>query len=182
LGWRLDFLNSIVKLREDSKMFEKILVAIDLSPVSEIVFEKALSMAKLCQAKLMILHVLSSDEQGSAIVEGITGLSYYEMVELETLKSYQKRWQEYVEKGLETLKTYSQQGIDSGVIAEYSQLSGKPGRQICQAAREWNADLIIMGRRGYSGLSELILGSVSNYALHHADCSVLIVQLPQKTP
>ncbi|MGH2416116.1 MAG: universal stress protein, partial [Microcystaceae cyanobacterium] len=27
-----------------------------------------------------------------------------------------------------------------------------------------------------SGLSEMILGSVSNYVLHHATCSVLIVQ------
>lgn len=158
-------------------MFQKILVAIDLSQVSETVFEKALSMAKLCQAKLMILHILSSDEQGSAIVEGITGLSYYEAIELETLKSYQQRWREYVERSLETLKAYSQKAVDVGVMTEYSQLSGKPGRQICKIAHEWEADLIVMGRRGYSGLSELILGSVSNYTLHHAHCSVLIVQL-----
>ena len=162
-------------------MFAKILVAIDLSTVSESVFEKALSMAKLSQAKLMILHVLSQDERGSPILEGITGLNYYEMVELETIKSYQKQWQEYVERGLETLKALANQAAEAGVSSEYSQLTGKPGRQICQVARDWNADLIIMGRRGYSGLNELILGSVSNYALHHAHCSVLIVQLsPQR--
>ncbi len=38
------------------------------------------------------------------------------------------------------------------------------------------ADLIVVGRRGRSGLSELILGSASNYVLHHAPCSVLTLQ------
>ncbi|MEO0350033.1 MAG: universal stress protein, partial [Cyanobacteria bacterium P01_A01_bin.15] len=41
---------------------------------------------------------------------------------------------------------------------------------------QWNADLIMMGRRGRSGFSELLLGSVSNYVMHHAPCSVLTVQ------
>jgi nucleotide-binding universal stress UspA family protein len=48
---------------------------------------------------------------------------------------------------------------------------------ICQVAKDWGAELIMVGRRGNSGLSELILGSVSNYVVHHAHCSVLIVQL-----
>ena len=47
---------------------------------------------------------------------------------------------------------------------------------ICNAAISWQADLIIMGRRGRTGLSELFLGSVSNYVLHHAPCAVLVVQ------
>ena len=43
-------------------------------------------------------------------------------------------------------------------------------------AKDWNADLIIMGRRGLTGLSEMFLGSVSNYVVHHASCSVLLIQ------
>ncbi|MCZ8054719.1 MAG: universal stress protein, partial [Microcystis sp. LE19-12.2C] len=49
-------------------------------------------------------------------------------------------------------------------------------KTICKVAREENIDLIVIGRRGRSGLGELFLGSVSNYVLHHAPCSVLIVQ------
>lgn len=33
-----------------------------------------------------------------------------------------------------------------------------------------------MGRRGHKGLSEILLGSVSNYVVHHAPCSVLVLQ------
>ncbi|MEA5469202.1 universal stress protein [Spirulina sp. 06S082] len=42
--------------------------------------------------------------------------------------------------------------------------------------KSWQADLIAIGRCGHSGLTELFLGSVSNYVLYHAFCSVLIVQ------
>ncbi|NEP40617.1 MAG: universal stress protein, partial [Okeania sp. SIO2H7] len=35
---------------------------------------------------------------------------------------------------------------------------------------------IVMGRRGHSVFSELLLGSVSNYVIHRAHCSVHIVQ------
>ena len=48
--------------------------------------------------------------------------------------------------------------------------------EICKLAQEWNADLIVMGRRGHSILSELVLGSVSSYVIHRAHCSVHIVQ------
>lgn len=47
---------------------------------------------------------------------------------------------------------------------------------ICDVARSWKADLIVLGRRGYSGVKELFLGSVSNYVLHHTPCSILTVQ------
>ncbi len=60
---------------------------------------------------------------------------------------------------------------------------GDPGRIICEIARDCDADLIVMGRGNHSGLNEFFLGSVSNYVLHHAPCSVLAVQgqLSQKT-
>ncbi|NEO28803.1 MAG: universal stress protein, partial [Kamptonema sp. SIO4C4] len=35
---------------------------------------------------------------------------------------------------------------------------------------------VIIGRRGRVGLSEILLGSVSNYVLHHAPCAVMVVQ------
>lgn len=157
-------------------MFHKILVALDHSAFSPQIFENSLAIAKAHQAHLILLHILSSDEKGSPGLEGMTGLSSYEMVELETLKTYQKKWQDYVNQGLETLKSYADQAEEAGVQAEYTQVSGKPGRKICEVAQSYHADLIMMGRRGFSGLSEFILGSVSNYVLHHAHCSVLIVQ------
>jgi nucleotide-binding universal stress UspA family protein len=70
----------------------------------------------------------------------------------------------------------AQEATSSGVKVEYQQVPGIPGRTICRVAEKWQADLILIGRRGRTALMELFLGSVSNYVVHHAQCCVLIVQ------
>lgn len=52
---------------------------------------------------------------------------------------------------------------------------GDPGEEICKAIDEVGANVIAMGRRGRGALQELLLGSVSRYVVHHADCPVIIV-------
>ena len=93
-----------------------------------------------------------------------------------TLEIYQEQWETFEEQGLELLRSRTDEATAAGVSTEFTQNSGNPGRTICDLARNWGSDLIVIGRRGHSGLSELILGSVSNYVLHHAPCSVLTVQ------
>lgn len=53
--------------------------------------------------------------------------------------------------------------------------SGSPASTIVAFASEWDADLVIMGSHGRTGLARLLLGSVARNVLHHANCSVLIV-------
>ncbi|NJK39760.1 MAG: universal stress protein [Oscillatoriales cyanobacterium RM2_1_1] len=158
-------------------MFKKILVALDLSSTSQAVFQQALAMATAMNAKLMLLHVLSGEDQGTPALGGMAGIGYYYgSLELETLKHYQERWQTYIDHSLEQLKSLAQTASDAGVIAEFTQTPGKPGQTICTQAKNWQADLILVGRRGHSGWSELFLGSVSNYVIHHAPGSVLVIQ------
>ena len=49
---------------------------------------------------------------------------------------------------------------------------------ILDAAREWQADLIVLGSHGDKGLRKFLLGSVSEFVARHANCSVLIVRTP----
>ena len=56
------------------------------------------------------------------------------------------------------------------------------GWEICQRAKVWQADLIIVGSHGRTGLSELFLGSVSNYVMHHAPCSVMVIHRQTLNP
>lgn len=53
---------------------------------------------------------------------------------------------------------------------------GSPQREIVETARQWGADLIVMGSHGYGFWSRVLLGSVSNSVMHHAPCSVLMVR------
>jgi nucleotide-binding universal stress UspA family protein len=157
----------------------KILVALDRSELSKLVFEQALALAKVTQASLMLLHVLSAEEEGSPYVPvPYSGFDYYSGVRAQSLEVYQEQWNAFKRESLEMLQSFCTQADIAGVTTEFTQNSGSPGRCICDVSRSWGADLIIMGRRGHSGLKELFLGSVSNYVLHHAPSSVHIVHLP----
>ena len=57
-------------------------------------------------------------------------------------------------------------------------MAGKSGEAIIAAAREEKAGLIVMGTRGMGKFRRTLLGSVSDYVLHHADVPVLICRHP----
>jgi nucleotide-binding universal stress UspA family protein len=65
---------------------------------------------------------------------------------------------------------------DSALDTSTAVLTGSPARMIVEAAREWGADLIVVGSHGYGFWSRALLGSVSSSVVHHAPCSVLIVR------
>lgn len=56
-------------------------------------------------------------------------------------------------------------------------LKGRPKEVIVETARTWQADLIVVGSHGRSGISSFLLGSVSMSVLSAAPCSVMIVKL-----
>lgn len=59
-------------------------------------------------------------------------------------------------------------------------LFGSPDSRIVETAEEIGADLIVIGSHGYKQWERLLLGSVSNSVVHHANCSVLIVRSPSE--
>ncbi|KAF5402646.1 Universal stress protein YxiE [Paragonimus heterotremus] len=54
----------------------------------------------------------------------------------------------------------------------------KPGAALIQAADEQKASVIVMGNRGVGVIRRTILGSVSDYVLHHSHTPVVIVPPP----
>ncbi|NJP12458.1 MAG: universal stress protein [Leptolyngbyaceae cyanobacterium RU_5_1] len=157
-------------------MFKKILAAIAPLNTSDQVIREATTLAKLTSAELMLLHVLSPVDEGypTPIYPGPD--SVYPGPHDEVIRAYAQQWEAYERRGLELLKSLTEQVSATGIPVEFTQNVGDPGRAICHLADTWSADLIILGRRGHSGLKELVLGSVSNYVLHHAPCSVLTIQ------
>jgi nucleotide-binding universal stress UspA family protein len=55
-------------------------------------------------------------------------------------------------------------------------VDGDPRRAIPATAREWGADLVVVGARGLGGFARLLLGSVSAAVVHEAPCPVLVVR------
>jgi nucleotide-binding universal stress UspA family protein len=155
-------------------MFHKILAAIDRSEMSHDVFKTALDIAKADKAVLVLLHVLSFDEQDNPSMLMPTGLEYVRAADANALEGYRDRWQTYEQKSLEILKSLAERATAEGVTTEFHQVADSPGRRICEFADSESIDLIVMGRRGISGVNEFLVGSVSNYVLHRSLCSVLI--------
>ena len=154
-------------------MINKILVALDRSQNKQSIFNSALSLAQSTDASLMLLHVMSKADVDYPILPTYT---YYPMVDDHEYDAYQRQMAEYKQRGLNILQNLTQEATAAGVNTEYTQLSGNPGRMICELASNWSADLIVVGSRGLKGLKEIFLGSVSNYVTHHAPCSVLIMR------
>lgn len=53
---------------------------------------------------------------------------------------------------------------------------GKPATKIIDAARNWPADLIVMGTHGRNALANALLGSVTQEVLRHAPCPVMVLR------
>lgn len=59
---------------------------------------------------------------------------------------------------------------------------GKPWERIVEVANEHNADLIVIGTHGRSGLQHFVLGSTAERVVQHAPCPVLVVRPTEKKP
>jgi nucleotide-binding universal stress UspA family protein len=154
-------------------MFDKILVALDCSETGKCVFDKALALAKVTNASLLLLHVLSptDKEYPAPVDEGM-----YSSTRKLAWKYYTHKWEAFQQKRFDFLRSLAERANNLGISTEVAQTLGNPGRIICEVARNWQADLIVVGRRGRQGLCELLLGSTSKYVVHHAPCSILTVQ------
>lgn len=159
-------------------MYYRILVALDDSQLSQKAFEQSLLLAQKFNAELQLLNIISAAEAEYRNTVSLAGGGYYSQNVDETA---QQEWQVKVESKLEYLQSLAEKAIQAGVSAEFVQEIGKPERQICQAAEEWEADLIVIGSHGRKGLNELLRGSVSNYVSHHVPCDIMLVHQQTET-
>ncbi|HET8783586.1 MAG TPA: universal stress protein [Pyrinomonadaceae bacterium] len=66
----------------------------------------------------------------------------------------------------------------AGLKVDGAVLSGKAKDMILEEARNWNADLVVVGSHGRRGFQRLLLGSVSDAVAMNAHCSVVVVRSP----
>jgi nucleotide-binding universal stress UspA family protein len=68
---------------------------------------------------------------------------------------------------------------DSPVKISATVREGNTAQILLDVAKD--ADLLVVGSRGHGGLTEALLGSVSQHCVHHAQCPVVIVRRPKAT-
>lgn len=156
-------------------MLHKILVAIDYSESSYYVFDNALMLAKATGAHLGIMRVIDPDETDEDRPAYLDTVDPYLSGDESDPWCYVGHFEQFEPDLFEGFVT---KAMNEGVSTDCVYCFGDPEQTICDFALAWNVDLIVLGRRGRSGIAEFFLGSVSNYALHHAPCSVYVVHNP----
>ncbi len=138
-------------------MFKRILFAHNATPASERALLYLEHMAQLEQAEVIVLHVYEAPERYIA-TQGYDGL----------LKQLALVAQEVVN---DTVEYLHKNGITTHGIVEV----GKPARVILETAQSENVTLIVLGTRGPSNVTDVLLGDVSMEVLRYARCPVFLV-------
>jgi len=143
-------------------MYNKILVAIDLSNDSQKVIDTAVRMAGDA-SKLHLVHVVEP-------VAAAYSMDIYAI----NISELQQEAINFAEQRLEKI------GNDIGVKSGNTHtLLGAPAPEIRNLASEIGADAIVMGSHGHSGW-KILLGSTAIKVLHGATCDVLTVHVGQE--
>ena len=80
------------------------------------------------------------------------------------------------EEGERLTRAAGQQIAAPSVTVETTVCEGDPRTTIVEVADDWNADLIVVGSHGRTGLNRLLMGSVAQSVVAHAHCSVEVVR------
>lgn len=140
---------------------KRIVVAVDGSKGADKAAKFAAGLALATDAELLLLHMFDAPVVAQM---GLGALSRDELM----------RAKETVAKDSfdAALAAIGDMGID---VSTHSDL-GYPAHGIVAFAASRKADLIVMGTRGRSEIAGLLLGSVSEYVIHHAPCPVTVVR------
>ncbi len=138
-------------------------MAVDLSEESTQVLDKARETAQNNGAKLSLLSVVKP------LTQVYGGLDMAPIAS--GAVSFEEEALQRAEAQLKDLG--SRYGVSD---ADVHVLLGAPAHEIREAAKEYAADLIIMGTHGRHGLG-LLLGSTANAVLHGLECDVLVVRV-----
>jgi len=138
--------------------FSKILIAVDSSEYSMQAAKKGLKLAHQINAKVALLYVVDTSRAMGNIEAGILP-----------------------EQALIVLKKEAEQTLDelatmyNGKDILKFMPEGSPTKDIIKTAEIWEADLIVMGTHGRTGLLHLLVGSVSEYIIRHSKIPVMVV-------
>lgn len=137
---------------------KKIIFPTDFSTTSDSALEEAASLARSRGDTLLIVHVQEPSDF-------YRGEFYYGLPEPD------------VESLIDMLHSISPKADE--VRCEYRLLAGDPAAEIVRLARKEEADMIVMGTHGRSGVLRLLMGSIAEAVIRSAPCPVLTYKAPR---
>jgi nucleotide-binding universal stress UspA family protein len=147
---------------------KQILIAVDYDQAAQKVAETGYAIAKALGGHITLLHVVSDPSYYYSTeyspVLGFTGFS---------AMKFEHAIEEIRETGgefLETVKEHLKDDTIDTIVKE-----GNAAEMILEAAKEINADMVIMASHGRKGLERILVGSVSETVLRQSLVPVLVI-------
>ncbi len=137
-----------------------IVAGVDLSVPSDQALDRAAALAQMHGAQLVLVHAQADDAPVG---------SSNDMLEQLGEVSAAVRAEEARRLG-DKLAQLEARGVPSELVSRV----GPPGEVVAQVAKEREAQLIVVGTHGHTGISRFLLGSVATAVLRHAPCDVLV--------
>lgn len=149
---------------------KKVLIALDYNPTAQKVAEVGFSLAKSMDAEIILLHVISdplyySSTEYSPIM-GFNGFFETGQIQLDNIEGLKQAALHFLDKSRHHLGDKSIQTlIKEGDFAE----------SILKAAKEYHADIIILGSHSRKWLENVVMGSVTEKVLRHSPIPLFII-------
>lgn len=145
----------------------KILIATDGSIHSDAALESVASRPWPKDSELRVISILE-----------------HSSLESITVGEYALKLDEIREEVKQMMRQIASSAVDmlskTGCNTSYIVREGLVAQEILEEAKEWGADLIVLGTHGRRGLSRFLLGSVAQRVAAHAKCSVEIIRLAEQ--
>ncbi|ACB95549.1 universal stress protein [Beijerinckia indica] len=139
--------------------FQRILIAVDDDPIAAHAADVGIGLARSLQAQVALVHSIDP----SPIFTPESGVEATELA----LRAAQE--------GARLMADFrAKLPAESHVLQFIPQ--GAPGDEIVRAAKEWEADLIVVGSHGRRGLTRTLVGSVAEAVMRKSPCPILVVR------
>lgn len=141
--------------------YRRALAAVDLGPRSEAVLRATLVVAADADYRLVNAYLAPFEAK----------LRYKGIAEEDILR-YAETESRAAQRNMDALLADPEL---AGLAIDHRIVHGDPNPALPEAAREFEADLIVVGKHGGSRIGEAVMGSVSRFLAYYAPCDVLVV-------
>lgn len=145
--------------------FKTILFATDFSEGSDFAFQSALSLARKFDSKLLIVHIINEpvDLRGFYVPH-----ISFDKLEEEIEQGAEKLMEKFCRAHMQAFSNY-----------ETFVLPGIPYDEIIKKAVEFNADLIVLGTHGRTGLDHVLFGSTAEKVVRKSPVPVMTIRIQE---
>lgn len=152
-------------------MYKRILVALDGSETSMRALTASLNLARQGGGRVRLVHVVEE-------LAYLGGFDPYGASSGDLIKVIRENGARVLQTGLDAAGSA---GVEADTVI-YDSFGERLPEAIADAAKQWNADLIVVGTHGRRGIGRVLMGSGAEHIIRTAPVPVLVIRSPEAAP